>query len=146
MDSKEFKKTFNEIASINSFEKAFGGWFKESLECIVVLDLQKSNFGDYYELNIKIFVQGMFGNAYVKGKDLVKKDTGNIFTRQPSNYRDVFNFDLPMSDEKRKLRLEKLFGEFIKPFADKALSRQGIIELASQEKIVLFPAVKDQLL
>lgn len=65
MDSKEFKSIFDEVAKRSSFEKAFGGWFRESSECIAVLDLQKSNFGDYYELNIKIFIQGVFGNTYV---------------------------------------------------------------------------------
>lgn len=145
MDSKEFKKIFDDIASKNGFEKAFGGWFRESDECINVLDLQKSNFGDYYELNIKIFVQSMFGNAYVKGKDLVKKHTGDVFTRQPDNYKDLFDFDKLMDDSKRKDRLEELFSEFIKPFTDKALSRKGLLELEIQEKIFLLPAVKEEL-
>ncbi|MGB4415558.1 MAG: DUF4304 domain-containing protein [Paludibacter sp.] len=145
MDSKEFKNIFNEVAKRNNFEKAFGGWFIESPECIVVLDLQKSNFGDYYELNIKIFVQGMFGNAYVKGKDLVKKEIGDTFTRQPDNYKDVFDFDISMDDDKRKQKLEELFSAFIKPFANKALSRKGLKELGDQEKIFLLPAVKAEL-
>ena len=145
MDSKEFKKIFDDIANKNGFEKAFGGWFRESDECINVLDLQKSNFGDYYELNIKIFVQSMFGNTYVKGKDLVKKYTGDIFTRQPDSYKDVFDFDNVMDDSNRKHRLEELFSEFIKPFTDKALSRKGLIELETQEKIFLLPVVKEEL-
>lgn len=145
MDSKEFKNIFDTVAKANDFEKAFGGWFKESSECIIVLDLQKSNFGDYYELNIKIFVQGMFGNKYAKGKDLVKKHTGDIFTRQPNDYKDVLDFDTSMDDEKRKEKLESLFSEFIVPFANKALSRIGLKELAEQEKIFLLPAVKEEL-
>jgi len=48
MENKEFKKLFDIIARNHGFESAFGGWFKESNECIVVLDLQKSNFGNYY--------------------------------------------------------------------------------------------------
>ena len=68
MDSKEFKKIFGEVAKSYGFERAFGGWFKDSAESIVVLDLQKSNFGDYYEMNVKIYVQGMFGNSYSKSK------------------------------------------------------------------------------
>ncbi len=145
MNSKEFKKIFDDIANKNGFEKAFGGWFRESDECINVLDLQKSNFGDYYELNIKIFVQSMFGNTYVKAKDLVKKHTGDVFTRQPDNYKDVFDFDKSMDDSKRKNRLEELFTEFIKPFTDKALSRKGLIELETEEKIFLLPAVKEEI-
>lgn len=145
MDSKEFKNIFDQTAQRNGFEKAFGGWFNESPECIVVLDLQKSNYGDYYELNIKIFVQGMFGNNYTKSKDLVKKHTGDIFTRQPNNYKDVLDFDTSMDDVKRKERLESLFSEFIIPFTNKALTRAGIKELAEQEKIFLLPAVKEEL-
>ena len=85
MDSKEFKNLFDTVAKANDFERAFGGWFKESSESIIVLDLQKSNFGDYYELNIKIFVQGIFGNKYTKSRDLVRKHTGDIFTPKSSS-------------------------------------------------------------
>jgi hypothetical protein len=145
MNSKEFKTLFHEVAKINHFEKAFGGWFRESLECIIVLDLQKSNFGDYYDLNIKIYIQGTFGNAYVKGKDLVKKDVGNVFRRQPKNYSEVFNFDTAMDDAYRKKRLEDLFSEFIEPFVNKALSKSGIKELAEKQEIYLLPAVKKEL-
>lgn len=145
MDSKEFKNIFDDAAKRNGFEKAFGGWFKESTECIVVLDLQKSNFGDYYELNIKIFVQGMFGNRYSKSKDLVKKHTGDIFTRQPNEYKDVLDFDISMNFDSRKNKLEVLFSEFIVPFTDKSLSRLGLKELAEQKKIFLLPAVKKEL-
>jgi hypothetical protein len=146
MDSKEFKKILDDTASNSGFEKNFGGWFKESDECIVVLNLQKSNFGNYYELNIKIFVQSMFGNTYVKGKDLVKKHTGDIFTRQPDDYKNTFDFDISINDNDRKQKLEELFREFIKPITDKALSRKGLIELETQSRIFLLPAVKEELM
>lgn len=145
MDSKEFKKLFGEIAKFNKFESAFGGWFKDSTESIIVLDLQKSNFGDYYEMNIKIYIQGMFGNNYSISKNLVKKDIGDVFTRQPPEYNSVFDFDNLMDNEKRKEKLEQLFSEFIIPFADKALTKSGIRELAEEEKIFLLPAVKKEL-
>ena len=35
--------------------------------------------------------------------------------------------------------------EFINPFTDKALSRKGLIELETQKKIFLLPAVKEEL-
>lgn len=145
MNSKEFKKLFGEIAKSSGFESAFGGWFRNSPECIVVIDLQKSNFGDYYEMNIKIYIQGMFGNLYSRSKDLVKKDTGDVFTRQPSEYKSVFDFDEPRDDERRKADLAKLFSDFIVPFTDKALSKLGIKELAEKGEITLLPAVKEEL-
>jgi hypothetical protein len=145
MDSKEFKNIFDKVAKVNSFEKAFGGWFMESAESIVVLDLQKSNFGNYYDLNVKIYIQGMFGNSYAKNKDLVKKETGDVFRRHPEGYKDVFDFDMLMEDVKRKERLESLFSEFIMPFTHKALSKSGIKELAGRGEVFLLPTVKKEL-
>ena len=145
MNSKEFKPVFDKVAQSNDFIKAFGGWFKESPECIVVLDLQKSNYGDYYELNIKIFVQEMFGNKYIMNKELVKKHTGDIFTRQPAEYNDVFDFDQQIKDVDRNEKLKKLFSRFIDPFTDKALSRVGIKQLADKGDIFLLPAIKNEL-
>lgn len=145
MDNKEFKTVFNEIARKNNFSKAFGGWFRESAECIVVLDLQKSNFSNLYYLNIKIYVQGMFGNTYVQSKDLVKKDVGDIFKRQPPNYNNLFDFNTQVDDLRRQEWLERLFNEFIDPFANKALSKTGIRELSEKGEVYLLPAVRKEL-
>lgn len=145
MDSKNLKAIFDKIAIANNFDQAFGGWVKESSECLIILDLQKSNFGNYYDLNIKIFVQGLFGNSYVKGKDLVKKMTGDIFLRQPISYNDAFDYDNSISEAKRKEQLQGLFHEFIVPWTDKALSRTGLKELAQSNVLYLLPAVKEEL-
>ena len=145
MNSKEFKNVFGEVAKTIRFESAFGGWFKESSESIIVLDLQKSHFGDYYEMNIKVYIQGMFGNHYTRNKDLVKKNIGNVFRRQPSEYNDVLDFDTYMDDETRKNRLEKLFVEFIVPFTDKALSKSGLNTLSENGEIIFLPAVRKEL-
>jgi hypothetical protein len=146
MTSKEFKGVFfNQIARAHGFEKAYSGWFKESDECIAVLDLQKSNYSDYYYLNIKLFVQGMFGNEYRKSKDLVKRDIGNIFERQPGEYHDVFDFETPMDDEKRINRLEALFIHHIDPLIEKGSTKEGIKELGREGRIQILPAVAEQL-
>lgn len=145
MDSKEFKKLFSSIAKINGFKSAYSCWFKESAESVVVLDLQKSNFGDYYEMNIKIFIQGMFGNNYIISKKLVKGDVGNIFRRQPKEYKTLFDFDYPMGEDERKVSLAKLFSDFIIPFTNNALSKSGIKKLADKGEITILPAVKVEL-
>lgn len=96
-------------------------------------------------MNIKIYIQGIFGNNYSRTKDLVKKDIGNIFTRQPHECKALFDFDEPMGDEDRKASLAKLFSDFIISFTDKALLKSGIKELADKGKITLLPAVKEEL-
>lgn len=145
MNHLNFKELFNTLVEKKNFHKAFDGWFLISSESIVVLDLQKSNYGDYYELNIKIYIQGLFGNKYIMSKDLVKKHIGNIFLRPPNETREIFNLENDMSDGQREKNLENLLSDFIMLLANKALTREGIKELIEQNKVATTPAVREEL-
>ncbi|NNM44205.1 MAG: DUF4304 domain-containing protein [Chlamydiae bacterium] len=145
MDTGEFKKMFGEIAKENGFERAYEGWFREFDEVIHVLDLQKSNFGCYYYLNIKLFIQGVFGNIYVKSKKLVKTDCGNIFLRQPNNYSKLLNLDIELADIDRKEGLKEMFRDFIVPFSSKTSTKTGIKKLHEKGELFILPAVKQEL-
>ena len=146
MDNKKFKQLFNDVARLYDFEQAYGAWFLERPECIVVLELQKSYFGNYYELNIKSFVQGAFGNHYVKSKDLAKKYMGNCFGRQPSEYNDIFDLEEDMEDEYRKERLEYFFKNFLAPLLPKLLSLSDLSKLPEYGDIFIPSAVKNEIL
>ncbi len=145
MEGRELKKEFNNIASSYNFSRKFGGWFKESEETITVLDLQKSKYGNYYDLNIKVYIQDIFGKTYKIDKALVK-DTGDIFRRQPSEYKEVFDLETPINDISRINRIHILFNDFIIPFVEEAATKKGILNIASRKDILLLPAVKKALL
>lgn len=145
METTAFKKMFDAIAKESGFERAYEGWFKEAPEIILVLDLQRSNFEKYYYLNIKLFIQGTFGNTYSKSKKLVKTDCGNIFLRQPDNYSSLLDLDTALEDNERKEGLMKMFSEFITPFSNKTNTKEGIKELHKKEELFILPAVKEDL-
>lgn len=145
MENKIFKEKFNDIAKFYGFESMFGGWFKESAECIFVVELMKSNFGNYYQLNIKIFVNGVFGKFYKKNKDLVKKEIGNIFIGEPREFKMALDLENLMDIKEREQKLHSLFKDFLIPFSEKALTKDGINELAEKGEIDLLPAVKEEL-
>jgi len=145
MDAREFKLMFDSVSKNFGFAKNFGGWFKESSECIVVLDLQKSNYSNSYYLNIKVYIQGFFGVTYVMNKFLVKNDVGIVSTRSPKEYRDIFDLENQLENINREEKLHKLFIEFLMPFTNKALVRSGIKKLAEDDEILLQPAVQKEL-
>jgi len=145
MDNKNFKLTFKKVAISNGFEAAFNGWFKKSDECVLVLELMKSNFGNYYLLNIKIFVNGVFGKNHIVNKDMIKKEIGNIHRGEPKIFENALNLEFPMDDAAREMELQALFHDFLVPFSEKALIKHGIYELAEQGEIALLPAVKEEL-
>jgi Domain of unknown function (DUF4304) len=145
MESDDFKKIFNDMAKENGFEKAYEGWFKEFPEVIQVLDLQKSNYGKFYYLNIKFFVQGVFGNKYTKSKKLVKIDGGNIFLRQPDQYSSSLDLDNSLEDSERIENLHKMFCDFIVPLSKNAFDKNSIKNLHKSGNLFILPAVKKEL-
>lgn len=145
MGNKDFKKFFDEIAKTFGFESMYGGWFKDSKQCILAVELMRSNFGNYYKINIKLYVQGVFGNTYLRSKELVKKFTGNCFRGEPKEYEDALDLENQMDDAERKAKLISFFKEFLVPFSEKALTRTGVIELAQEKQIVLPPAVRNEI-
>lgn len=97
-------------------------------------------------MNVKVFIQSIFGRHYIKNKDLVKKDIGNIFTRQPKELRDVLVFDeVQMTDEERLEKTKQLFNKFVVPFAEKALSISGIKQLRKEGIVFIPPAVEEEI-
>lgn len=146
MDSNNFKKIFGDFAKSSGFKSAFGGWFIENHETIIILDLQKSNYGNYFDLNIKIFIQGMLGNSYTISKSLVKSDIGDVFRRQPIEYNSIFNLDNDIEEIDRVADINKMFNNFIITFISKASNKKGLLQLAEKGDINLLPAVKKTLL
>ena len=133
------------MAKFYGFESTFGGWFKESSECIVVIELMKSNFGNYYQLNIKVYINGVFNRFYTKSKDLVKRDVGDVFIGEPQEFKTALDLEFLMDANERERKLHALFKDFLIPFSEKALTINGIYELAEKNEIYLLPAVKEEL-
>jgi Domain of unknown function (DUF4304) len=145
MDQKQLKALISTVAEENGFASAHGGWFMASNECIVVLELQKSKFGNYCDANLKFFVQGAFGNRYVESKDLVKVKTGDVFVRAPQHYRKWLDLDAPLDQAEREQGLVSLFEDCLTPIAKEGQTRAGLLRLERAGKVHLLPAVRAEL-
>jgi hypothetical protein len=145
MDKNTFKNIFNETAKKFGFEKGHSVWFKESGECIAILELQKSKYSNLYYLNVKLFVQGIFGLSYVKNKNLPNSGQEAVITGPPKAFNETFNLENEITNEERRLKLDDLFKNHIDPLINEALTKNGIIRLYHSNKLLLMPAVKKAL-
>lgn len=145
MDTKDFKKAFNEIATRHSFENLFGAWFKESSECILALILVKSDYSKLYYLRIKVNLKNAFGHTFKKEKEWVKHDIAHVMLGPGKEFADLFDLEKQMDDSERFKNLEVLFSTNIHRLVENALSRDGLIELYKTGDIFLLPAIKTEL-
>jgi hypothetical protein len=145
MDTKDFKEIFNDIALKNGFQNNFGSWFKESDETVIALILRKSNFSRLYYLRIKVNLKYAYGQTFKTDKEWVKHDVADVMLGIGKEYDDLFDLEKEIKERERVERLGELFSNVINQMTDKALTRNGIIELHKRNDLFLLPAVKKEL-
>lgn len=145
MNLKKLKQSFAEVTKKIGFKTTFGCFVKETNEVIVVLSFQKSNFSPQVYLNIKLFVQGIFGKKYQISRDLVNNDVGDIFRRSPNDYDRIFYLNADLPDNERVRLLNAFVDDFLSKFVLQASTIKGILLLAEHGDVFLFPAVRDAL-
>ena len=145
MNLKVLKQSFAEITKSIGLETKFGGFVKETEEVIIVLSFQKSNYSSQGYLNIKLYIQGVFGKNYQLSREMVVNDVGDVFRRAPKDYDQIFDLGSDLPDSERNEYLKKFIDEFLSGFIQQTSTVKGIMLLAEQGELFLFPAVKSEL-
>ncbi len=96
-------------------------------------------------MNIKIYIQGLFGNKYLINKKLIKADTGDVFFREPQEYKEFFDLENNLSDSDRTKGIETLFNQYLNLLFEKMNTIEKIKNLYKKGELFLLPAVKDEL-
>lgn len=141
--SIQFKKIFSQVAAEHGFQSAFSGWFLPTPRGLVVLCLQKSNYGNYFDLLVKVYLNGLFADHYRPEKKLVTKEVGDIFLTAPRNFASSLSLEVERDEPQIRSELEKLFVEFAGPMALGLSTLAGIQALSSENRVHLLPVVRE---
>jgi hypothetical protein len=145
MDTREFKSLFAEVAKAHGFHAAHGGWYQELPAALFVLNLQKSNFGNYYELNLKFFLSRKSPDDSAALKKLIKNQSGDIFRRQPEDFRIAFDLDAQLSVAERRAALDEMFCSLVDRMISAATDSAGILRLRDQGVLFVLPMIEARL-
>jgi hypothetical protein len=145
MEASEFKVLLGDVAKAHGFTAAHGGWYRETPAALFVLNLQKSNFGNYFELNLKLFLGHELPSSSAEFKKLVKSLSGDIFRRQPEEYREAFDLDAVVSAAGRKDLLDRMFTELVDRMVSASASPAGILRLRDEGVVYLLPTAEARL-
>jgi hypothetical protein len=140
-----FKKIFDSIANKSGWNVVRGGWvFASSVsdECIVSIDLQKSNHSKRFYVNMNIYVQGAFGRKFDRDLD-VTNTASTAFRRSPKDFDDAFDLTSCLADDERNGRIVSFFS-FLEHFAQMARTRCGLLNLAEDGEIHLIAGVREE--
>ena len=146
MGVNRFKSIFDSIAVKNRWLAVKGGWvhsIKETDECIVSIDLQKSSHAKQFYVNIQIYVQDAFGRRFDRNLQ-VQNAIPTAFRRLPKDFDDIFDLTSVLNDNERIARMSGVF-RFLEDYAREATSLRGLLKLAENGDIYLIAGVREEM-
>lgn len=151
----EIKLGIDEAVKEAGFLRKSTNWYREMNETILVINLQKSNYGDQYYINLGILVKDL--PAYPGSKPQPKAHQCHIQMRmgseEPAEEKHLEQLlnrdDKTIASIDRRLGIKQAIRLIALPFLDQCSTVDGIRNAYSQGKLdraAVFKTVRDSLL
>lgn len=145
MDNKVFKRFFGEIAESHGFKSLRRGWFQEVSAALIILELQKSNYGNYYEMNLSLYLELPAVGSLAELASFVARNPPDVFRRQPTESSAAFDLDAGIDPLERERQLRQVFTDTVDEIVRGMSSPAGILNLRDAKLIFLRPDVEARL-
>ena len=157
MDKKALESVLNRELATKGFKKKASSWYRQGAESLQVVDLQKSNYGLQFYLNLCCVPAGMI----VEGMPAPKEHKCPIrirltaaFPEHLNEIEEVFDLGRTTSDESlRAERLARLTNDLVLPFLnymkdatslkvaiEQGVFNRGAVNLAAKKHLGIVPA------
>jgi hypothetical protein len=139
MKNVKFKDIFNQILKNKGFVKKGNTWYNSTNECVVLLNLQHSNFSSLYYINLAFFIR-----KHNYEEKYPRESICHIRMRTPEigengeNYSELLDLETSISDEKRENSLINMIYDCCLPNLTKLSSIDGIKKLYKEKPYLNF--------
>lgn len=121
------KESFGTAIQAEGFKRMGGLWYRELPQTIVVTELQKSQYGDKYYVNLGVWIKEIGGPVFPKRESLchIRCRLSNLVDESLDN---AFDGNVPMEAEDRASRIRKAIVDFGIPWLYANSTVEGIGE------------------
>lgn len=127
------QRTVDEFGHEAGFEKKSGSWYQHGEEVIVVLNLQKSQYGPQYYVNVAFWLRQLGEERYPKEhKCHVRLRLEDVVPDTEEEIGRLLDLEKPLSDEQRIEALLRLLRERLGPVIKRAGSVDGLRSLRDE--------------
>lgn len=127
---RDLESCFDASLKPVGFKKKGGTWYQSNEETIVLIDLQKSNYGDQYYINIAMWIRALGESVFPKEHQChVRVRFGSAFPQLKLMSEILFNLEeASLTDEQREDGIRNLLGAHILPLARSFESTKSLAE------------------
>ncbi|MES2822752.1 MAG: DUF4304 domain-containing protein [Pseudomonadota bacterium] len=136
-NSKIIIDAINPALKSHGFKKKSSNWYLYKSEVVLVVNLQKSQYGNQFYINCAVLVKALLDLEFPQEEKChIRFRLDSNGTDAPEN-RVKLLLDLEndsISDEDRKSELKKLITSYVLPHLEKCSTLSGITEMVNSEK------------
>lgn len=113
--SNVIKQAFTSTVRKAGFKKKGAGWFHETDDAVLVVNLQRSSFGEQYFVNLAVWLKALGGMKFPKEYDCHIRIRATALDAERQRYweTEVFNLERAEMPDRTRLELIQSFVEKI---------------------------------
>src|ERR1700683_2441378 len=137
--NKIVEKAIDDLLSKAGFKRKGKVWYVDNAETFSLLELQKSNYGDQYYINLAVFVKKLGSNPFPKEHQCHVRGRLTSLLKDKSDAEkslDLENVSIPM--EKRIASVSSMIKDIALPLLSEMRSMGGIKRLLIENKLEEF--------
>jgi hypothetical protein len=140
MNKTDLLLTFGDELKKWRFQKKTGNWYLNEKEIIKVVNLQKSNYGNQYYVNLGVYFKGIDADNNVPKEQQchIRTRLNSWIINSQKNYNYLFNLDtLIISKEEFEMEMKKCIIDNVIPQLNAIESKEKILEIIYKEPAFL---------
>lgn len=123
---------FDRFGSKAGFEKKSGSWYRRTPEVIAILNLQKSQYGPQYFLNLSFWLRELGDERYPKAhQSHVVARVSGLVPKVESRLKALLDLEYAVSDEVRIFELVAVLSDNVLPIVERAKDVDGLRSLVA---------------
>lgn len=124
------QRGFDRFGKDAGYEKKSGAWYRRADEVIAAVDLQKSQYGPQYYVNVSFWLRALGDDLYPKTwKSHIQLRLGSMPGVEPERAERLLDLEQDVPDEQRVEDLAGLLAEAVVPVVERGATLEGLRSL-----------------
>ena len=110
------KQTLDSVAAFAGFSKHSGAWYLRRAETMAVIELQKSEYGPQYYVNVALWLLPLSQSQFPKEETChIRTRLGRLFPQEEKRLKEILDLEYPMDEATRETQFRGILENLLLP-------------------------------
>jgi hypothetical protein len=131
------QQAYDRFGQENGFEKKSGSWYRQGEEAIGTVNLQKSQYGPQYYLNVGFWLRELGDERHPKLTDWhISARIEDLVPEVEERIGQLLDLEHPMPDDERSTELVALLNDRLLPLLERGSTVAGLRSMRADETFI----------